>query len=214
MPSAREVSTRVFAPNELMWAVIGLVLTITGTWLEIFVIFVSLPMADWPWADVRLQAVSVGVSFQVGAVLLTGCLAGKNAAALSQIAYLALGLIWFKTFGFQVFTQGSGLGYLREPTFGYLIGFVPGAWYCGLLAFRSKPTLLTLAWGCLVGLIWIHACGLSYLLLAYILGWASGFGMSFWQAILAYSVFVIPGQVVVACTVSVIARVMRQVMFY
>ncbi|MEO1127859.1 MAG: biotin transporter BioY [Cyanobacteria bacterium J06639_16] len=209
MPSVPEKSSRVSVPTELMWAVIGLVLTITGTWLEVF-----LPNPPWVWGEVGLHAVSLGVSFQVGAVLLTGCLAGKNSAALSQIAYLALGLIWFKTFGFQVFTQGGGLGYLREPTFGYLIGFVPGAWYCGVLAFRSKPTLETLASGCLAGLGWIHACGLAYLILAYILGWASGFGISFWQAVLVYSVFVIPGQLVVACAVSVIACVMRQVMFY
>ncbi|MEO0828619.1 MAG: biotin transporter BioY, partial [Cyanobacteria bacterium J06642_9] len=86
MPSVPEKSSRVSVPTELMWAVIGLVLTITGTWLEVF-----LPNPPWVWGEVGLHAVSLGVSFQVGAVLLTGCLAGKNSAALSQIAYLALG---------------------------------------------------------------------------------------------------------------------------
>jgi biotin transport system substrate-specific component len=77
-----------------------------------------------------------GVSFQVGAVLLTGCVGGKNAAALSQIAYLILGLALFQVFEFPVFTQGGGLSYVREPGFGYLMGFVPAGWVCGYLAFK------------------------------------------------------------------------------
>lgn len=192
-----------------MWALIGLILTIIGTWLEVF-----LPSPPWTWAQSGLYPVSLGISFQVGAVLLTGCLAGKNAATLSQIAYLALGLVFFRTFGLQVFTQGGGLGYVQEPSFGYLIGFVPAAWYCGLLAFRTKPTLEILASGCLAGLGWIHACGVTYLVLAYLLGWGKAFELGFGQAVLQNTILALPGQLVVACAVSVIACVMRQVMFY
>jgi len=103
------------APIELIWAVIGLLLTIGGTFLPASV---TIPIGLWD--DRGLQAYSLGVTYQIGAVLLVGCMGGKNAAALSQIAYLALGLtLW------PVFSQGGGIGYLKEASFGYLLGFVP-----------------------------------------------------------------------------------------
>jgi biotin transport system substrate-specific component len=93
----------VFAPSELLWALIGLILTIGSTWIEAFGVGV-LPSGD----GVAFYAPSLEVSVQIGAVLFTGCMGGKNAAALSQIAYLALGVVLFQRFGLEVFTQGAG----------------------------------------------------------------------------------------------------------
>ena len=200
---------RVFAPVELLWALIGLILTIGATWLEVFVTNVP-----WAWFQEGMQFYSLGVSFQVGAVLFTGCMGGQNAAVLSQVAYLSLGLLLFPTFGLQVFTQGGGLSYLKEPSFGYLLGFIPAAWTCGFLAFRDSPKLEKLALSGLGGLILIHGIGILYLLLAYGLRWAETTALSLGEALLAYSVFPIPGQLVVVCAVSVLAYVMRRIMFY
>lgn len=75
------------ASNQLLWSMIGLLLTMGGTFLEAY--GVSLP---WSWSQHRIQTFSLGVSYQIGAVLLVGCLGGKNAGALSQIAYLVMGL--------------------------------------------------------------------------------------------------------------------------
>jgi biotin transport system substrate-specific component len=111
---------------------LALVLTIVATWMEAFTV-----NGPWSWGQSGIAIVSLGVSFQVGAVLLTGCVGGKNAAALSQIAYLVLGLALFQVFEFPVFTQGGGLSYVREPGFGYLVGFVPAGWVCGYLAFQD-----------------------------------------------------------------------------
>ena len=161
-----------------------------------------------------VQTQSLGVSYQVGAVLLVGCLGGKNAAVLSQIAYLALGILWFDVFGLQVFDQGGGLSYIREPSFGYLLGFVPAAWICGYVAFRSRPKLETLALSCLCGLIASHLVGLVYVSLAYLLGWANSASLSFLEAVFIYSFYRFPGQLAVACMVTVIAFLMRRLMFY
>ncbi|NER83635.1 MAG: biotin transporter BioY, partial [Leptolyngbya sp. SIO1D8] len=84
----------MFSPLDLLWALIGLVLTITATWLEIFIIG-----APWATNATGIPIYSLGVSFQVGAVLMTACVAGKNAAALAQIAYVTLGLFLFEFFG-------------------------------------------------------------------------------------------------------------------
>ena len=198
----------MFATAELLWALIGLILTIGGTWLEVFI-----TTGPWQWTN-GIDVFSLGVSFQVGAVLLIGCLGGQNAAALSQIAYLSLGLLLFQAFDLQVFTQGGGLSYLREPSFGYLLGFIPAAWVCGYLAFWETLKLENLALSCLLGLLTIHAVGLVYLPLAYVLQWTGENAPSLAEAIFIYSIAPIPGQLILVCAVSVLAYSMRQIMFY
>jgi biotin transport system substrate-specific component len=191
-----------------MWAVIGLVLTIGATWMEAFVTNVP-----WQWGTAGVQVYSLQVSFQVGAVLLTGCLGGKHAAALSQIAYLTLGLLLFQFFGLPLFTQGGGLGYVREPSFGYLLGFVPAGWTCGALAFRSAPKLEELAYSALCGLGIIHGCGLVYLAIASLGQWLntpSGWGSLAWT----YTVTPLPGQLIMVCAVAVVAFFLRRLLFY
>jgi biotin transport system substrate-specific component len=188
--------------DELLWAIIGLLLTISGVFIE-----VAIPLPrEWPidWNQIDIQ--SVGVTLQVGAVLLVGCLGGKNAGALSQIAYLVLGLS-----GVQVFSQGGGLSYLQEPTFGYLLGFLPGAWICGYLAFRKQHRVEVLLLSCLYGLLAIHLMGVIYLTgLSLFQPLSMSWGASIWQ----YSLLPLPGQLIVICAVAVIASLLRQVLFY
>ncbi|HBE19571.1 MAG TPA: biotin transporter BioY [Cyanobacteria bacterium UBA11149] len=192
------------APNELIWALIGLLLTIGGTFLEAFV-----TNPPWDWFTHGLQTVSLGVTCQIGAVLLAGCLGGKNAGALSQIAYIVIGL------NLPVFDQGGGLGYLKEPSFGYLLGFIAGAWVCGFLSFRMPPRLESLAFSCICGLFTVHIYGLAYLLVFHLIfNWASLGSLSLIEAILKYSIYPFPGQLVVVCAVTVVAFGLRQVLFY
>jgi biotin transport system substrate-specific component len=184
---------------ELLWAFVGLFLTIFGTMIE-----ASLTSPLSGWGDSGSMVLSLGVTYQVGAILLVGCLGGKNAGALSQIAYLTLGLTpWF-----PVFSQGGGWDYTSQPIFGYLLGFVPGAWVCGWIAFRSRRQLETLALGCFAGLLTIHATGWLY---AVILRLSSD---KFWAIVWTYSVTAIPGQVAIACAAATIAYVIRRVLFY
>ncbi len=197
------------SPLDFLWALIGLVLTIAATWLEAFV-----TNAPWDWRVTGIQTYSLGVSFQVGAVLFTACVGGKNAAALAQIAYLALGLLMFQWFNLPIFTQGGGLGYVREASFGYLLGFIPAAWVCGLLAFQDRPKLERFALSSLCGLGVIHGCGLLYLAIASMGGWLKDVSFPAWDAMMAYSIAPLPGQVMMICAVSVLAFLLRQLLFY
>lgn len=70
----------------------------------------------------------VPLTFQAFFVLLAGAIFGRKIGASASALYLALGLI-----GLPVFTGGGGLGYLVEPTFGYIIGFILGAYLVGYL---------------------------------------------------------------------------------
>lgn len=187
--------------DVLLWAFIGLLLTIGGTFVE-----ASIPIPVWPFNLESVSTYSLGVTYQVGAVLLVGCLGGKNAGVLSQVAYLILGLS-----GFQIFAHGGGLGYFQEPSFGYLLGFVPGAWICGYLAFRTPLKLESLGLSCLAGLAAIHLVGLSYLggisLLRII---PETWAIAVWQ----YSLQPLLGQLVVVCAVAVVSLILRRLLFY
>ncbi|WP_204103063.1 MULTISPECIES: biotin transporter BioY [Spirulina sp. CCY15215] len=194
-------------PYKLLWAVVGLFLTIGGTFME-----PSTTTLPWNWAsESGVQTYALGVTFQVGAVLLVGCLGGKQSGALSQIIYILLGLFLPR---FRIFTHGGGLDYIIEPTFGYLLGFIPGAWICGSLAFRTKPTLEALAFSCFCGLFTIHLLGIIYLIGLHLFGFIDEGFIALLQDILQYSLRPLFGQSTIVCGVSVLAFALRRIMFY
>ncbi len=193
------------ASNQLLWSMIGLLLTMGGTFLEAYV--TTLP---WNWSQHGIHTLSVGVTYQIGGVLLVGCLGGKNAGALSQIAYLVMGLTLL-----PVFADGGGIGYVKLSQFGYLLGFIPGAWICGFFAFKARPRLETLTFSCFCGLLTVHLCGITYLIISYVFQWKGTETLSLMQeAMLTYSWLALPGQLSVICAVVVIAYVLRHLMFY
>lgn len=201
----------MFSVSELVWALIGLILTIGSTWLEAFTF---VPLFSWrDAANSGVDVASLGVTFQVGAPLFTGCMGGRNAAALSQIAYAILGIALFEQYGLEVFAQGSGVGYLREPSFGYLLGFIPAGWLCGAIAHKAKPSIERLAFAALSGLALVHLCGLTYLVLGHLFRWLPT-TPALGNAIMTYSLAQIPGQIMVSCAIALIAFGCRKALFY
>ena len=186
-------------PFQLMWALSGLLLTIACTFIRPSLIFPSLT-GDGN----NIETEMLRATMQIGAVLLTGCLGGRNAALLSQVAYIILGLS-----GFGVFYQGGGLSYLKSPAFGYLLGFLPGGWLCGFLAFLRPPSIDRMAISCFGGLIAIHLIGIIYLIAIQLPNF-SAIQNTFWQ----YSVQVLTGQFLVVCATIVIATISRKLLFY
>jgi biotin transport system substrate-specific component len=190
--------------TELLWALIGLILTIGGTLLK-----AAITEPPWAWSNGNIPVHALGVTYQIGAVVLVACLGGKNAAAMSQIAYVGLGLV-----GFPVFSQGGGFRYLTEPSFGYLLGFIPAGWIAGRIAFMAPPRLESLTFSGLCALGVIHCTGIVYLLFSYLLGWLNAATIPLPKALLLYSVNLLPGQLAVVCAIAVVAFVLRRVMFY
>lgn len=204
LTNTKQSSSTVSFANELLWAIIGLLLTIFSTFVEAFV--TNIP---WSWPQEGVNSLPLGVTFQVGAVLLTGCMGGKNAGFLAQVAYIFLGLFWY-----PIFAQGGGLQYWQQPSFGYIIGFMPGAWLCGWLAFQRRRKLESLAISAMGGLLVIHVCGLIYLVGLWFLIPSELPSNSLVDLIMDYSVEPIPGQLVVVCAVAVIAFILRYILFY
>ncbi|MBR5250452.1 MAG: biotin transporter BioY [Clostridia bacterium] len=73
------------------------------------------------------------LTLQLPVFLLTTFILGEY-AVISAIIYLVLGLV-----GLPIFAFGGGLGYVFQPSFGYIIGFVIACFVCGKL-FNPLPT--------------------------------------------------------------------------
>ncbi|BAC91971.1 biotin transporter BioY [Gloeobacter violaceus] len=149
-------------PVEVIWALVGLVLTVGGTLCRVQLpdrFPQSIAFGSWPPAVEWYFEPGYPFSLQIAAVLFSGCVGGPVAAALAQMAYLALGFS-----GFPVFTGGGGIGYFTQPQSGYLLAFVPAAALTGVLAFRCRSNLNWLAASALAGLAIVHIGGLAGLL--------------------------------------------------
>ena len=97
------------------------------------------------------------ITLQLPFVCLAGLLLGPWRGAASQIVYLSAGLV-----GFPIFAKGGGPQYALEPSFGYLLGFVPAALAAGLVTRRSR-TFWRCAAGVAAGVVVDYAIGVPYL---------------------------------------------------
>jgi hypothetical protein len=75
---------------------------------------------------IRIPLPPVPVTMQTFFVILAGLLLGWRGGLLSAGLYMALGLA-----GVPIFTGGGGIQSVLTPTFGYIVGFLPGAALAG-----------------------------------------------------------------------------------
>ncbi len=109
-------------------------------------------------AFIRIPTFTVPITLQTLFVVLAGLLLGPSAGALSALVYLLLGLV-----GLPIFTQGGGVMYVLKPSFGYILGFVAGAWITGRIAWAvSAPRFLRLFMAGIAGMLVIYAVGVLY----------------------------------------------------
>ena len=108
-------------------------------------------------AFITIPVPPVPFSLQIFFAILAGALLGSRQGAMSIVIYLLLGLC-----GLPVFTKGAGLSYLLQPTFGYLLGFVPAAWLCGkIIEVRKSSSFRTMLVACFsaAGVDFAIGCG-------------------------------------------------------
>ena len=109
-------------------------------------------------AFLRIPFFTVPVTLQALFVVLAGLLLGPTDGALSALCYLLLGLA-----GLPLFTQGGGPFYVLKPGFGYILGFVLGAWVTGRIARAlPSPRFLRLFMAGLGGVLAVYVCGVPY----------------------------------------------------
>ncbi|MCS6960185.1 MAG: biotin transporter BioY [Pseudanabaenaceae cyanobacterium SKYGB_i_bin29] len=152
----------------------------------------------------KLKLFTLNARLQLGGVFLTAYLGGETAAFLSQVLYLGLGLLGWNQL--SIFGNGGGPDYWQEPTFGYLVGFVPAAYLAGIVAFSRPKSLANFLWSGILGLLVIHLMGMGYLLLR--------FASQLSEYCLKYTLVPLPSQLAIVCTCTVIAYLMRLLLLY
>ena len=135
--------------------------------------------------------------------ILCAVVLGPWYGALSQLVYVALGLV-----GLPIFTQGGGIGYLMQPTCGFLIGLIPAAWVIGRIAGR-KPEPKQIVPACLLGYGVLYAIGVPYmaLILNTFLGKGMGFSAIMWAGMIPF----LPGDMIkILCITLLMPPILRQ----
>ena len=93
-------------------------------------------------------------------VLLAGLLLGSRWAAASVGVYLLAGIC-----GLPVFAGGSaGIGRLLGPTGGYLVGFLPAAFFVGFICERAGHRIWVQVLAMIGATLMIYGCGVPWLM--------------------------------------------------
>ena len=106
---------------------------------------------------IKIPVPVVPFTLQLLFTTLAGMILGAGAGAVSVLVYLLIGLA-----GIPVFTGGGGIGYVLQPTFGYLIGFFLGTALTGFIAKGGEPTFKRLLCSAFAGLGVVYFCGMAY----------------------------------------------------
>lgn len=152
-------------------------------------------------AFLRIPIPYLPITLQNFFTTLAGLLLGARLGAASVGIYVLLGLV-----GVPIFTEGGGFMYVLKPSFGYLVGFVFGAFAAGLIAHRVKrPSLPRLFAASAASFLTIQIMGMVYFFLAKNL-WVAGDGMSV-KALFTAVVFpTVPGDIVKVILTALLAK--------
>lgn len=149
-------------------------------------------------AFIRIPLPMVPFTLQYFFCALGAILLGAKKGALAQVLYVGVGLI-----GFPVFTQGGGIGYVVQPTFGYLIGFIFGAYVIGRITERMKEfSVLKIYFAVLMGLMIIYFFGVIYMYFIYNL--YLGQAMSPWKAVMVGMIDFLPSDLLLTLIISLV----------
>lgn len=151
-------------------------------------------------AYIRIPTPWSAFTLQVFFVFMAGALLGPRYGALSQGVYVLLGLV-----GIPVFIGGGGPTYVLQPTFGFLLSYIPAAAVVGLLCRGGEaPGFWRIVLACLAGLAVIYAIGLPYMGL--ILNVYMGRAMSAWGVVKGGMLLFLPYDAVKIVLTGVLAK--------
>jgi biotin transport system substrate-specific component len=122
-------------------------------------------------------------------VLMSGLLLGPKYGPLSQVLYIAMGLL-----GLPVFAGGrGGPSHVFSPTFGFLIGYIPMSWIAAFWGARVPAEREGTAWrysaACLAAsaALYVFAIPCFYLNMNYVTGTEMSFFLTVQVAFLPFA---------------------------
>lgn len=151
-------------------------------------------------AFIKIPTPIINVTMQVFFVVTAGVLLGSKKGALSQALYVLIGLA-----GVPIFTNGVGITYIFKPSFGYLIGFIVGAYLIGYITERLKQkNIITIFISILAGIVVIYLIGVPYLYIIY--NYYIGKSMSVWLAVYNGFILTISFDIVKAVVAAILCN--------
>jgi len=145
-------------------------------------------------AFIKIPMYPVPITLQTLFVLLAANILGKKDGIISQLLYLTVGLS-----GMPIFANGGGPNYIFQPSFGYLIGFVPAVYFTGIMVEKIdyknyKEAFILLLTSNLIGLAIIYIFGLSYLYIC--INFLIKNSITIYQVIFSGFIIFIPGVII------------------
>ena len=149
-------------------------------------------------AFIKIPLPYVPFSLQFLFVNLSGIFLGYTFGSYSILLYIILGLI-----GFPIFSKGGGIGYILQPTFGYIIGFLVSTFLIGKITIKIKSSfinhfiisLLKLCIVYFIGVLYYYLISNFYLITTKGIIWIILYGI----------VIFIPGDIIICFISSFIA---------
>lgn len=150
---------------------------------------------------VRIPVGAVPFTLQTLFVYLSGMVLGRKYGTVSQLVFLAVGLL-----GLPVFTGGSGPAAVGMPTFGYLASFPAAAWLAARLTEGPGKQAGALRTAILLAPSWalILLAGSFYFYAS--LKWWSGRGISLSGALVAGGLVFVPAEVLKTVLAAMIVK--------
>ena len=109
-------------------------------------------------AFIKIYVGTVPITLQLLFTTLAGLLLGKERGMLAVALYIFIGLA-----GVPVFAGGGGISYLLQPSIGYLIGMMFGAYAAGAIYEKGQGSLRSLIFACAVNMVIVYLLGLLFL---------------------------------------------------
>lgn len=156
-------------------------------------------------AFIRIPVPVCPFTLQLLFTTLAGLILGSKRGALSVALYVGLGLL-----GIPVFTSGGGPSYIFQPTFGYLLGFIAGAYVTGYMAKRARVRSFgSILLANLSGLMVVYLFGMVYVYIinTYYLGTPIGI----WPIVLYCFILAVPGDICLCVLAAGLSRKLLRV---
>lgn len=151
-------------------------------------------------AYIKIPVPVVPFTLQYLFTLLSGLLLGSKWGMFSVVIYILLGLV-----GLPVFAQGGGIGYVFQPSFGYIIGFAVGTFVTGLIAEKKvRPGFGRLLMASFAGLGIIYLFGMAYYYL--LSNFYLNQPMGLWPLFLYCFILTVPGDILLSILGTILVK--------
>ncbi len=157
-------------------------------------------------AFIKVPVPVVPFTLQFLFTMLAGLLLGSRLGAVAVGGYTLLGLV-----GLPIFAEGGGLWYILKPSFGYMLGFILGAYVTGLIV-EKKGTgkISTILVANFVGLFIVYFVGMVYYYI--ICNFVINTPIALWPLFLYCFLLAVPGDICLCILGAFIAKRLRPVL--